>query len=322
MPIYRDKARGCYVFEFDRIIGGQRVRTRKALPKTWTKAKADAYDRQESDRIYAVATRIATPDYLIESAVALYIREHAPTLKSADNIIAELALMYWAYKGRPLSTLAEVCKDYSRKACKENGEPLAPSTLRNRIRYLTSACRYAWKHHNMGVRDPAEKVIAPAVRNERQFYISRAEMLQLCRACACRSTRAAIRIAFYSGMRMGEIIQAQQLSDYFKLTDTKNGEPRIVPIHPRIRPCLTIKLKDGITMSKRFKRAARDIGKGELRFHDLRHAAASEMINAGVDLFTVGAVLGHRSAVSTKRYAHLATDALKTALHKIGTNEK
>lgn len=45
---------------------------------------------------------------------------------------------------------------------------------------------------------------------------------------------------------------------------------------------------------------------------------ASAMINAKVDLYTVGAVLGHQSATSTKRYAHLATDAMKMVLGEIG----
>ena len=31
------------------------------------------------------------------------------------------------------------------------------------------------------------------------------------------------------------------------------------------------------------------------------------MINAGVDLYSMCGVLGHKSAVSTKRYSHLAT---------------
>ncbi|WP_312539374.1 tyrosine-type recombinase/integrase [Achromobacter mucicolens] len=57
---------------------------------------------------------------------------------------------------------------------------------------------------------------------------------------------------------------------------------------------------------------------GHLRFHDLRHSAASQMINDKVDLYTVGAVLGHKSAASTKRYAHLATEAIKTAHSQIG----
>jgi hypothetical protein len=42
------------------------------------------------------------------------------------------------------------------------------------------------------------------------------------------------------------------------------------------------------------------------------------MINAGVDLFTVGWVLGHKSAVSTKRYSHLATATLSNAINLVG----
>ena len=33
-----------------------------------------------------------------------------------------------------------------------------------------------------------------------------------------------------------------------------------------------------------------------------------------MDLYTVGGVLGHKSAVSTKRYSHLATKTLKSAV--------
>ena len=42
------------------------------------------------------------------------------------------------------------------------------------------------------------------------------------------------------------------------------------------------------------------------------------MINAGVELFTVGRVLGHMDSRSTARYSHLATDTLADALKKIG----
>ncbi|WP_306417382.1 tyrosine-type recombinase/integrase [Delftia sp. K82] len=52
--------------------------------------------------------------------------------------------------------------------------------------------------------------------------------------------------------------------------------------------------------------------------HDLRHSTASEMINAGVDLYTMGGVLGHKSAVSTKWYSHLATKTLKSAVALVG----
>lgn len=38
------------------------------------------------------------------------------------------------------------------------------------------------------------------------------------------------------------------------------------------------------------------------------------MINAGIDLFAVGKVLGHADHQSTMRYAHLANDTLMEAV--------
>ena len=321
MPIHRDKERGNFVFEFDRRLKGKRIRIRKYLPKTWNKSQADAFDRQESARLYAIASEVERPDHLIDDAVDIYIAERVPLLKSGSNIARELAQMYFAYKGRYMSELSQVCKAYMAKAGRVNEDddkPLAAATLRNRIRYLTSACRYAWKHHGMCEHDPAERVIAPMVRNERRRYIERKEMLQLCRACKHRPTRAAIRIAFYSGMRMDEIRRAERIADTFVLADTKNGEPRIVPMHRKIRCCSNVVLPDQSRISKHFRDARKLVGLDWLHFHDLRHSAASAMINEGVDLYTVGAVLGHKTAASTQRYAHLATESLRTAIDRIG----
>jgi len=318
MPIYRDKARGRLVFEFDRHIGGQRVRARKVLPATWTRAQADAFDRQESARLYAIASGVERPEHLIEEAIAVYLKERAPQLKTGYQIEGELLLMYWAYQGKPLSALPDVCRDYSARARKEDGSPLAPATLRNRIRYLTSACRYGWKFHAMCEHDPAERVITPQVRNARQVYIDRHQMLMLCLATQHRPTRVAIRKAFYSGMRMTELRTAGVEGDDFVLPDSKNGNPRHVPIHPKIRCCARRPLPDQSTISRHFREARAAVGMDWLHFHDLRHSAASAMINSEVDLYTVGAVLGHKSAQSTQRYAHLATSALRRALGKIG----
>lgn len=319
MPIYRDKARGCLIFEFDRLIEGQRVRARKALPKSWSKAQADAYDRQESARLYALATGVERPQFLIEDAVAMYIKERIPDLKSGEIITRELAQMMWAYQGKPMGALHDVCREYAEKALHElTGDPLAPATKRNRIRYLTSACRWGWKRHGMHDRDPAERVIAPEVRNERRHYVNRAEMLSIAKACKCKKSRAAIRIAFYSGMRLSEILEAVRQDGMFLLEDTKNGNPRHVPIHPKIRAAAKVAPRNKWNVSKEFKAAATAVGMGHLRFHDLRHSAASAMINAKVNLYTVGAVLGHKSAASTQRYAHLATESIKLALGEIG----
>jgi len=195
---------------------------------------------------------------------------------------------------------------------------LAPATIKNRIRYLTSACRYGWRHHGMSEHDPAEAVIVPSVKNERQTYITREQMIKLARACKHRPTRAVIKIAFYSGMRLGEIMRAKRSGENFVLADTKNGSPRMIPIHPKLNSCLKYKMPTRYIIGYHFRMARKAVDMEWLHIHDLRHSAASELINNGVDLYTVGAVLGHKSSASTKRYSHLATESLKAAIMKMG----
>lgn len=318
MPIYRDKKTGCFNFEFDRIVQGQRVRTRKQLPRTWNQSQADAYDRQESARLYSLVNGIERPSFTIEDAVSKYLIERVPELKHGKDYAQALALMFPFYQGRPIEALADVCKAYRLRAAKENGKPLAPATIKNRIRYLTSACRYGWKHHNMAESDPAAKVTVPTVKNERQVFIDRADMLKVARACKDRPVRAMIRIAFYSGMRLSEIIRAKIEGGNFVLRDTKNGDPRHIPVHPKVLRSTKFTWPSRYMAAYHFEHARKLAGMEWLHFHDLRHSAASAMIQSGVDLYTVGAVLGHRSSASTKRYSHLATDGLKAAIGKIG----
>lgn len=253
----------------------------------------------------------------------MYLRERVPALKAGKRTAQELALCWWAYKGKALTQLPDVCTAIRTKWV----DSLAPATIRNRIRYLTSACRWAWRHHNLCEHDPAARVIVPKVDNERQVYIDRHAMLRVARAIKPTragsrwlDARAVLLVAFYSGMRLGECLRAKPTPDGWSLPDTKNGRPRIIPIHAKVQhlarrwPCAI----NPRPVQKWFTKACEALGITGLRVHDLRHSTASAMINAGVDLYTVGAVLGHKSAQSTRRYSHLATTTLADALGKVG----
>lgn len=60
-----------------------------------------------------------------------------------------------------------------------------------------------------------------------------------------------------------------------------------------------------------------DAGVSDLRIHDLRHTFASYALSGGQTLGTVGQLLGHRSAQTTTRYAHLIDDAARRAVAQL-----
>jgi site-specific recombinase XerD len=55
-----------------------------------------------------------------------------------------------------------------------------------------------------------------------------------------------------------------------------------------------------------FVSALRDAKVDDYTWHCNRHTFASRLVMAGVDIRTVGELLGHRSLQMTMRYAHLA----------------
>lgn len=313
MPIYRDKATGRWMFDFDKRIDGERVRRRQLLPAGWTRAQADAYDRAQSAALYAVASGIARPRHRIDDAVARYLKERVPQLKSAANVERELEAMRDWWQGRFLEDLPAVCSEYAA----DQAGALAPATVTNRIAYLRSACRWAWKRHGMGDADPGARVMTPPVKNARDVTISRAQMVALARACRHRGVRAVIRIAYWTGMRVGEILAAERVQGAFVLRDTKNGTPRIVPAHPIISTAARVPPPARSEIDYYWPEARVACGLEHVRLHDLRHTAATAMVNAGVDLATVGAVLGHKSHASTKRYSHYGVARLAEAISKI-----
>jgi integrase len=54
-------------------------------------------------------------------------------------------------------------------------------------------------------------------------------------------------------------------------------------------------------------------GLPHLRIHDLRHQAASNLINSGSSLYIVQQILGHSDPIITQRYAHLSMKSLNDA---------
>ena len=75
--------------------------------------------------------------------------------------------------------------------------------------------------------------------------------------------------------------------------------------------------KNLTTVKGSFTSALERAGIRNFRFHDLRHTAASWLVQGGASLYSVQKILGHSSIRTTQRYVHLSPGYLEKEIGKI-----
>jgi site-specific recombinase XerD len=72
-----------------------------------------------------------------------------------------------------------------------------------------------------------------------------------------------------------------------------------------------------VKVQRVFKKALALAKIEDFHFHDLRHTFASKCVQAGIDLYAVQKLLGHKDGRMTQRYAHLSSSYLRDAVAKL-----
>jgi integrase len=138
-------------------------------------------------------------------------------------------------------------------------------------------------------------------------------------------------LSAHTGIRMSEQYSLKWSQIDFArrqiyLPRTKNGDPRDIPLNgtailalERLREESDGNLVFPNAESPRgwFLAAVERAGLKDYTWHCNRHTFASRLVMAGVDLHTVGELLGHRTAQMTKRYAHLTVNHKQAAVERI-----
>jgi integrase len=122
-------------------------------------------------------------------------------------------------------------------------------------------------------------------------------------------------------MRKGELLRAEVVGDLWVLPDTKNGEPHIVPINPKVRSAALVPRPSYSKLTYWWCKA-RSLTGVKMRFHDWRHSTGSEIINNGGTLKDVQGALNQKSAASANRYSHLLIETKRAALQKVGQKRR
>ncbi len=331
MPVYLDKQKQRWRFTFNRVIRGSRTRATKLLPAAWGRAKAEAYDRTETARLYALAAGLEQPEPSIGRAVALYLDHRVPKLRDGRGIAQELAQLAGYIDGRPMSQLADVSREYA-----EENDGFAPATIRNRLAYLRAACRYAWRKHKLTPHDPTGQMEFPQVDNARDVRLPVAEYeSRILKRIEDDEVRAMFTLAFYTGSRWWSEIKPRVPADVHRLVGkgkakvrlqvgrTKNGAPRLVPVHPKARWALAylpFKHCDRYYRD-RFNKARAAAGLPDIVPHAARHIVATDILLNNGTLADVSAALHHKHWGSSARYAHLLTEHTERVLFGIGARK-
>lgn len=162
------------------------------------------------------------------------------------------------------------------------------------------------------------------------------EVEKLLEACPSFGWKLVVLLGADAGLRRGEIANLRWNDVEFKhnqlyVAPDKTENYRYVPMTPELREALE-KAKNGarnefvVNVGKNrtskyfltafYRKIAKKAGVQSF-LHKLRHTFASQLVQNGVDLYTVSKLLGHSSIKMTEIYAHLAPDTLQRAVVNI-----
>lgn len=221
---------------------------------------------------------------------------------------------------------------------------LSPKSINNHLSVLSAMLDYAREPLGLIGENPMRKISALKLGDQGFEWLDAEDADRFLDAVLALDpdSYAVFLTALRTGLRLGELCALRWMDVDLRaasilvrhslyqgrLGPTKGGRVRRVPVPPSVvaelaRGAPSGRCPDGYvfttaagaTLSRdRLKhphaRAARAIGRPGLRFHDLRHSYASQLVRRGAPLNAVKDLLGHADIKTTLRYAHIARSHL------------
>ena len=216
-------------------------------------------------------------------------------------------------------------------------EGLAAASANHHIKLIRRMFNLAisW---DMLEKNPASRIHMFEEDNQEERYMNDVQLGNLMEVLKTDSARSVCQITTFllaTGCRLNEALsatwpQVDKDKRVFRVAakNSKSKRMRPVPLNDTAIEVLNQLDTEGqyehLFINKKTKRAYVNIAKvwerlrtkaglPHLRLHDLRHQAASNLINSGSSLYIVQQILGHSDPSVTQRYAHLSMKSLNDA---------
>tara|TARA_B100000315_G_C14530181_1_gene565765 strand:- start:68 stop:1120 length:1053 start_codon:yes stop_codon:yes gene_type:complete len=277
----------------------------------------------------------------VSNMMEKFMLVHAPTVSESMQISYKCSkkklISFFGDLKLPYIT-PDVVLEYK---LKRRSDGVKPATINCELAMLSKALNVAVNEWQWLKYSP--KIKREKVNNARKRWLSESEEERFQKACLDLEYDWLDDILIFdinTGLRMGELISLKWPEVNLRrktifIKETKNKEPRTVPLNQIAFECLCRKSKirrintklvflnyaskkwDKCNLGKIFRKVLKKAKIKDFRFHDLRHTFGSRLAQAGVDINTIARLMGHKDLKMTQRYIHHTVDSLRVGVDKL-----
>jgi integrase len=224
-------------------------------------------------------------------------------------------------------------KMVSRYKVLRSDEGAAPASVNRELSMLSKAFNLAVREWEWLRDNPASRVPKDKENNERDRWMTKDEE-ELILDNSPEWLREIIVFNLNTGLRIQELLSLEWsrvnlVRKTIIIQETKNGSPKTLPLNRIALNVLNQRSKvrsiknhfvffnsDGKKINPNVLRVSfysvlGKVGIENLWLHDLRRTFATRLAQAGVDLYKISKLLGHKDIKMTQRYAHHCPDSLR-----------
>ena len=265
--------------------------------------------------------------------------EHAPTVSVNTQISYTTSLNRLTLFFGESNLLSISSKMISRYKVFRRAEGAKPGTINRELSMLSKAFNLAVREWEWLKDNPTSRVPKEKENNERDRWLTKDEEKKILDNSP-EWLREIVVFALNTGLRQDELLSLEwSRSNPFRKTiliqNTKNDKPKTLPLNKTALDVLNQRSKvksfknDLVffnrngkkiyanNLRKSFYSALRKVGIEDFRFHDLRHTFATRLAQAGVDLYKISKLLGHKDIKMTQRYAHHCPESLRDGVEML-----